>query len=271
MKKIPYLDIQQHLKEWHHIVLPLFFIIAAVLLILFLVIRTGEKPVVYDWDPESPARVGLLNAGNDAVFDPAFAVPSPIEMVLAPTVDHFDSPVGSRLGALTYNAQPFLTDRHLGDDFNGIGGWNSDLGDPVYAVADGYVLSAGWPGDGWGNVITLLHEIEDGPQIQTFYAHLDTMTVPVGKQVRRGDKIGTIGNANGNYLAHLHFELRTSPSLDVGGGYADEKLGRLSGELALKKWRSRNDDQLVPAPVGTPIEPGAFQLDVDDGEGTPSN
>jgi murein DD-endopeptidase MepM/ murein hydrolase activator NlpD len=270
LKKIPYFDIQQHLKEWHHIVLPLFFIIAAVLLILFLVIRTGEKPLVYDWDPQSPARIGLLYAGNEAVFDPAFAVTSPIEMVLAPTVDHFDSPVGSRLGALTYNAQPFLTNRHLGDDFNGIGGWNSDLGDPVYAVADGYVLSAGWPADGWGNVITLLHEIEDGPQIQTFYAHLDTMTVPVGKQVRRGDKIGTIGNANGNYLAHLHFELRTAPSLDVGGGYSDEKLGRLSGELALKKWRSRKDDQLVSAPVGAPIAPAAFQLDVDE-EGTPSN
>lgn len=263
MKKIPYFDIQQHLREWHRIVLPLFIVVAAILMILFLVAKTGSKSPAFDWDPYKQARIGLMRAGENAVFDPAFAVPSPIEMVLAPTADHFDSPVGSRLGALTYNAQPFLTNRHLGDDFNGIGGWNSDLGDPVYAVADGLVIYAGWPADGLGNIVTLQHELVDGTMIQTFYAHLDTISVPVGMQVRRGEKLGTIGTANNNYLAHLHFELRTAPSLDVGGGYSEKKLGRLSGELALKKWRTREDDQLVAAPKGKPLPAGSFQLDVD--------
>ena len=268
LKKIPYFDIQLHLREWHRFVLPLFIVVAAILMILFLVARTSDKSPAYDWDPENQARIGLIRAGEDAIFDPAFAVPSPIEMVTAPTADHFESPVGSRLGALTYNAQPFLTNRHLGDDFNGIGGWNSDLGDPVYAVADGLVIYAGWPVDGWGNIVILLHELVDGTQIQSFYAHLDSMSVPVGRQVRRGDKLGTIGTANGNYLAHLHFELRTVPSLDVGSGYADSKLGRLSGELALKKWRKRGDTELVSAPKGEALPPTSLQLDIEEVDST---
>lgn len=266
MRKLPYLDIKQHLEEWHRFVLPFFVLLAAVILVVFLIVRTGERNAQLAWDEASQARIGLLKPGKDPIFDPAFSVLSPIELVQAPTADHFTSPVGSHHGALTYNAQPFLTNRHLGDDLNGIGGWDSDLGDPVYAVADGLVISAGWPADGWGNVIILLHELANGEVIQTFYGHLDSMHVPVGRQVRRGEQIGTIGTANGNYLAHLHFELRRTPSLDVGVGYADSKLGRLSGELALKKWNSRPDDQLVEAPKGTPIEPGSFQLDMTEEE-----
>ena len=34
------------------------------------------------------------------------------------------------------------------------------------------------------------------------------MNVSVGDPVTRGQKIGEIGNADGTYLAHLHFELR---------------------------------------------------------------
>jgi murein DD-endopeptidase MepM/ murein hydrolase activator NlpD len=94
------------------------------------------------------------------------------------------------------------------------------------------------------------------------------MSVPVGRQVRRGDKLGTIGTANGNYLAHLHFELRTVPSLDVGSGYADSKLGRLSGELALKKWRKRGDTELVSAPKGEALPPTSLQLDIEEVDST---
>jgi hypothetical protein len=186
-------------------------------------------------------------------------------MVSAPKADTFEYPVGSEHGALTYNAQPFLTDKHLGDDLNGIGGWNSDLGDPVYAVADGSVIFSGWPSDGWGNVVILLHEMADGRMVETFYGHLDTIRVPVGKQVRRGDQLGTIGTANGRYLAHLHFEIRRYPTFDVGAGYAESRLGRVSGELALKKWNRREDDSLAAAPRGTPLEARAIQVDgVDD-------
>lgn len=214
-------------------------------------------------------RIGLIKIQPDGVFDPAFATLSPIEMVQTPTVDHFDFPVGSRLGALTYNAQPFFTNRHLGDDLNGIGGQNSDLGDPVYAIADGLVTYAGWPSDGWGNVMILQHEMADGGLVQTFYGHLGTMNEPVGSVVRRGEEIGTIGAADGRYLAHLHLEIRRYPTIDVGVGYADSRLGRIAGELALSKWRKRPDDALVSAPVGVPPEPKSFQLDSEESTANP--
>ncbi|MDF1823347.1 MAG: M23 family metallopeptidase [Verrucomicrobiales bacterium] len=263
MKKIPYLDLKQHWKEWHQLALPLFVVISAVILVLFLMGRTRDQARQWHEDLTAAKRLGLIEIKPDAIFDPAFAVASPIELVKAPTSDHFDFPVGSRLGALTYNAQPFFTNRHLGDDLNGIGGQNSDLGDPVYAISDGLVLFAGWPSDGWGNVIILQHELTNGQLIQTFYGHLDTMKVPVGSLVRRGEEIGTIGTANGRYLAHLHLEVRRYPTIDVGVGYSDSRLGRIAGELALSKWRSRPDDSLVAAPVGPPPEPKSLQLDVE--------
>src|ERR1700676_103618 len=75
--------------------------------------------------------------------DPAFQLPLPLDLASLPTAARFDFPLGSENGAMSYNAQPFTQNHHLGDDLNGIGGENSDLGDPVHAVADGRVLLAG--------------------------------------------------------------------------------------------------------------------------------
>src|SRR3954467_11939871 len=73
-------------------------------------------------------------------FDAAYVRLSPWEMATLPLAVRFDPPMGGERGALTYNAQPFRITRHLGDDLNGIGGWNSDLGDPVYAAGAGMVI-----------------------------------------------------------------------------------------------------------------------------------
>jgi hypothetical protein len=67
-----------------------------------------------------PARLG-----------PAFRVASAMELASLPTATRFDFPLGTENGAMAYNAQPFTENRHLGDDLNGIGGENSDLGDPI--------------------------------------------------------------------------------------------------------------------------------------------
>ena len=68
--------------------------------------------------------------------DPAFRIPSPFELASLPTATRFDFPLGNEYGAMAYNAQPFTENMHLGDDLNGIGGEDSDLGDPIYAVAE---------------------------------------------------------------------------------------------------------------------------------------
>lgn len=185
-------------------------------------------------------------------FDPAFQRMSPVDVARLPLAVRFDAPMGSEHGALTYNAQPFRINRHLGDDLNGIGGLNSDLGDAVYASGFGRVVYAEVPGPGWGKMIILAHRVrfETGTRvIQTVYAHLDQILVKPDQVVQRGEKIGTVGTADGQYLAHLHFEVREGPYVNPGVGYADAPLNRLSPERFLAEHRGVTDELLNPAPA----------------------
>jgi murein DD-endopeptidase MepM/ murein hydrolase activator NlpD len=151
-----------------------------------------------------------------------------------PVVSRYSAAMGSEFGALTYNAQPFWAmnekrgGHHTGDDINGIGGMNTDLGDAVFAVADGLVIYAGEPSPGWGNMVVLAHRERDGRPLQTMYAHLHRILVSPGDLVPCGKKIGLVGTANGHYPAHLHLELRESDGVDIGAGYSMWPLNRLN-------------------------------------------
>ena len=161
-------------------------------------------------------------------LDPAFQVPSPFELASLPVATRFDFPLGSEHGALTYNAQRFTENHHLGDDLNGIGGENSDLGDPIYAVADGRVSLARDGGPGWGNVVIVLHAIEENGTrryVQSYYGHVQDMLVHAGEMVKRGQQIATVGTANGRYFAHLHFEMREFLTPFIGAGYRQDPRG----------------------------------------------
>ncbi len=203
--------------------------------------------------------VGLASCGRDEVaavppFDAAFVRLSAEEVATLPLAVSFEMPMGGEQGALVYNAQPFRTTRHLGDDLNGIGGWNSDLGDPVYAAGAGRVIYSGVPGPGWGNMIILAHRVLEpeaarGWRVyQTVYAHLDKREVQEGEVVRRGQKVGSVGTADGHYLAHLHFEVRRSGSVYPGAGYADAPLDRVSPDAFIRAHRCAAGGALLPAP-----------------------
>ena len=56
--------------------------------------------------------------------------------------DTFAFPVGKGRAKGYYDAQPFGRDNHLGEDWNAVTGGNSDLGQPVTAIAHGYVAEA---------------------------------------------------------------------------------------------------------------------------------
>jgi murein DD-endopeptidase MepM/ murein hydrolase activator NlpD len=158
----------------------------------------------------------------------AFQIASPILLAGLPTAARFDFPIGSENGAFAYNAQRFTENRHLGDDLNGIGGENSDLGDPIFAVGDGQVIFAGEAGPGWGNVIIVLHAYEENGTrkfVQSYYGHVETILVARKQNVRRGEQIATIGTANGRYWAHLHFEMREFTTPFIGPGYRDDTRG----------------------------------------------
>lgn len=153
--------------------------------------------------------------------------PSPTPFKVNPDyfVDGFDYPVGKPDAKGYYNAQIFGKNNHLGDDWNGTGGGNSDLGDPIYATANGYVKFARNITGGWGKVIRINHFWKDGRTCESLYAHCDKMETTAGTWVNKGDLIGTIGNADGAYWAHLHFEMRSDTGLEIGGGYDWDTTG----------------------------------------------
>ncbi len=151
--------------------------------------------------------------------------------------DGFDYPVGSPDAKGYYDAQSFTKNSHLGEDWNGIGGGNSDLGDPVYVVANGYVTLVHDYMGGWGNVIRVIHKLPDGRYIETLYAHEKDVYVKPGDFVKRGQKIGIMGNLDGAMYAHVHFEMRHTIDMDLGGGYSSDTTGFMNPKAFIKKHR----------------------------------
>ena len=198
-------------------------------------------------------RVSLVHGRH-----PALLLPPPLELASLPTAARFDYPIGSENGAFAYNAQPFTQNRHLGDDLNGIGGENSDLGDPVFAVADGRVLFAQEGGPGWGNIIILLHALEENGArryIQSYYAHLEKILVRPGQNVGRGEQIATVGNAGGKYWAHLHFEMREFVTPFIGPGYRDDTRGWINPSEFIAAHRGAPDDDVGRSALNQQVNP----------------
>ena len=88
---------------------------------------------------------------------------------------------------------------HQGTDFR------APWGATVRAAADGVVVFAG-VGTGYGNYIRLQH----GPEYQTVYAHLSSITKGLrkGDTVKYGEIIGKVGQTGLATGPHLHYELK---------------------------------------------------------------
>ncbi len=87
---------------------------------------------------------------------------------------------------------------HYGIDIGG------KTGNPIYTVDNGVVVYAGWSTWGYGNVVVVDH----GNDLQTIYAHLDTISVTCNQSIYQGDTIGTMGSTGNSSGPHLHFEIR---------------------------------------------------------------
>jgi murein DD-endopeptidase MepM/ murein hydrolase activator NlpD len=132
------------------------------------------------------------------------------------TADGFDFPCGPPDGAGYYVAAGLAEEAyynrfgawHTGEDWNGLGGGDSDLGDPVHATASGRVIASDYYTPSWGNIVLIEHQLPDGEVIWSQYAHLRERGVNLGDRLARGQQIGTIGKGHGSYPAHLHFEIR---------------------------------------------------------------
>ncbi|WP_438711597.1 M23 family metallopeptidase [Aquimarina muelleri] len=146
----------------------------------------------------------------------------------------FDYPVGKPNAKGYYDAQKFKENNHLGNDWNGLGGGNTDHGDSIYAIANGYVSFAKDIEGGWGKVIRIIHKYK-GKYYESIYAHCNSIGVKEADFVKKGALIATIGNANGMYLAHLHLEIRDNIYMDIGRGYAKNTSGYLDPTKFINK------------------------------------
>ncbi len=133
------------------------------------------------------------------------------DVAQVPMADGFECPVGRDAAKKYFKARGFRANGHLGEDWNGVGGGDTDLGDPVYSTAHGLVVYARNFRMGWGNVVIIRHAYQENGQtlfVDSLYGHLHEILVREGQLTTRGQKIGTIGNNHGMYDAHLHFEIR---------------------------------------------------------------
>lgn len=81
-----------------------------------------------------------------------------------------------------------------------------DIGSPVYASADGYVLSVQYT-SARGNFVLLKH----ADDLYTRYQHLSRSVVSTGEYVTRGQLIAYSGDTGIGSGPHLHFEVLTTP------------------------------------------------------------
>jgi murein DD-endopeptidase MepM/ murein hydrolase activator NlpD len=108
-------------------------------------------------------------------------------------IDRLDitSPFGKRSDPFT--SRPTF---HAGIDLGG------NIGDPVYATADGKVIVSSRDNT-HGNYIVIDH----GRGIRTRYLHLNKRLVNVGDKVQKGDVIGELGSTGRSTGPHLHYEV----------------------------------------------------------------
>ena len=120
----------------------------------------------------------------------------------SPSSSGFIYPVPSAYSRITTGLYYSSGAYHGAVDF-GSGGIN---GQPVYAVADGIVVTAKALNTSYGNYIIILHD--NG--LYTLYAHGQAGSIAVSQyeRVKQGQQIMRVGSTGNSTGPHLHFEVR---------------------------------------------------------------
>ncbi|MFD2276794.1 murein hydrolase activator EnvC family protein [Rubritalea spongiae] len=171
--------------------------------------------------------------------------------------DGFDYPVGRPNASGYYKARGIRLSSplHFGEDWNGKGGGDSDLHDPIYSIANGVVTFAYDIHQGWGRVIIIRHAYRDPKSgkvryCDSLYGHNRKILVKVGEKVKRGQQIATMGNNRGMYSAHLHFEIRHNINIGMHRVYYPVNFTNWADPTAfIKKYRRLKAEsmaQVVP-------------------------
>ncbi|MFZ9642967.1 MAG: M23 family metallopeptidase [Candidatus Methylopumilus sp.] len=108
---------------------------------------------------------------------------------------HGSPSLASGFGART-DPFTFTPSFHPGLDFN------SAIGTPFFATANGRVIEAGWR-SGYGNQVLIDH----GDGYSTRYAHAELLYVKQGAFVEQNMLLGLIGSTGRSTGPHLHYEV----------------------------------------------------------------
>jgi murein DD-endopeptidase MepM/ murein hydrolase activator NlpD len=155
---------------------------------------------------------------------------SRLAALLVPSQQPVDVPATSGFGFRTdpFNGRPAL---HAGLDFP------AEPGTLIVAAAGGLVVAREWH-PAYGNLL----EIDHGNGLLTRYAHAQSLDVPLGALVRRGQRIATVGNTGRSTGPHLHFEVLVD-------GVPQDPARFLAGGSGLPALR------MAPAPFAQPPRP----------------
>jgi len=183
-------------------------------------------------------RTQLMRWGPGGQFYEASGVGEQRAGLLQPVPGRITSRFGMRRHPILGYAR-----RHAGMDFR------ASYGQPIVAVTDGVVASAGRAG-GCGNAVRLNH----GGGLATRYCHMSRMAVSSGQSVRRGQVIGYVGTTGLSTGPHLHYEMYRGGQAIDPGSVAFVTRALLSGE-SLARFRE------VLARLKT-VSPGAALTDI---------
>lgn len=142
-----------------------------------------------------------------------------------------------------YNAQGFGVKTsygyHEGDDYNLKTGGNSDLGQPLFAIADGVVTSvhSHTTKPTFGNHIHIKHDGAWGT-VWCHFAHCQKVLVKEGDAVKEGQPIAFLGNS-GTDSAHLHWAMKLQPTGIDGIAKTKEDLAKWTNPTEfVEKWKT---------------------------------
>jgi murein DD-endopeptidase MepM/ murein hydrolase activator NlpD len=137
----------------------------------------------------------------------------------------------------------------------------ADVGEPIFAIADGEVIYAGDGLRGYGNVVILRHD----RKTSSIYAHNSELKVKQGDQVKQGTLIALLGSTGHSTGPHVHFEIRDGDSAvnprsvlpkskvaDAMPDEIEEASDRMHASLAGVRRSPRSDPAVLPQSAVAP-------------------
>jgi murein DD-endopeptidase MepM/ murein hydrolase activator NlpD len=174
----------------------------------------------------------------------------------------FQSPVGSEeeiaSGAIWpgrwFDATPYLTryslGYHTGADLNlNYPHWDLDRHSKVFAIGPGTVTYAQlYSRQYWGNIVVIDHGMVDGLPLVSRYGHVENIRVAAGAQVQKGAHIANVGNGEGLFPYHLHFDIsRTDELLQRPGHWPGSNIQLVRAHYVdPKEWLQAHAEGAIP-------------------------